>query len=530
MPETVTSQTGGGGFHYLFKYPGPVRNSAGKLDNGLDIRADGGYIVAPISVHGSGNAYRWAEGLSPDEVSVAETPEWLLKALESGRVQESGTSAEPTNDNGSGKTLTEGKRNAALTSLAGSMRWCGMSEAAILAALLAENRGRCDPPLDDQEVKGIAVSISQYPPGADNKNYSSHSGDTGDDELEPHSYSILSLPDLLSLDIHLEWLVDPILPLHGVTILSGDPGCGKSWLAMTLALAVGMEEKWLGHFDVKQGTVLYLDCEGSLPGLKNRFGALTTALGFDHASVPVKFLHGQQVDLRLPRSRIGLEKLIEDVHPTLIIVDSVIRVHTANENAAIELAQIHQFIKRWVDDYGCAVLLIDHLRKFGAVSNAPAQRLRGSTEKWAFASSMLSVNSTKRDGRRVEHTKSRDAEPLPNPFRFDIREEGESLTVTYEGEVEALDHEAAKEQAEELILEALKEGEMRRQVLLSRLGEASITERTARRALEELVGADAIVSAPDETDKRHMLYSLPNGGEEESTVEGGQLGLGESEN
>jgi putative DNA primase/helicase len=58
LPATVTALTGGGGRHLMFRHPGgEVQNSAGKLGAGLDTRADGGYIVAPPSVHASGRAY-----------------------------------------------------------------------------------------------------------------------------------------------------------------------------------------------------------------------------------------------------------------------------------------------------------------------------------------------------------------------------------------------------------------------------------------------------------------------------------------
>jgi putative DNA primase/helicase len=60
--------------------------------------------------------------------------------------------------------IPEGNRNATLTSLAGSMRYRGMSQVAIVAALHAENQARCDPPLDGEEVEGIAASICRYDP------------------------------------------------------------------------------------------------------------------------------------------------------------------------------------------------------------------------------------------------------------------------------------------------------------------------------------------------------------------------------
>jgi hypothetical protein len=57
LPDAPQVLTGGGGKHVYFAHPGgEVRNSAGKLGLGLDIRADGGYVIMPPSVH---EATRW---------------------------------------------------------------------------------------------------------------------------------------------------------------------------------------------------------------------------------------------------------------------------------------------------------------------------------------------------------------------------------------------------------------------------------------------------------------------------------------
>ncbi|BCF95567.1 hypothetical protein PPGU19_001360 [Paraburkholderia sp. PGU19] len=61
--------------------------------------------------------------------------------------------------------IAQGGRNSELTSLAGSMRSRGMSCEALAAALHAENKARCHPPLPDHEVEAIARSVSRYPHG-----------------------------------------------------------------------------------------------------------------------------------------------------------------------------------------------------------------------------------------------------------------------------------------------------------------------------------------------------------------------------
>jgi hypothetical protein len=60
--------------------------------------------------------------------------------------------------------IRQGERNVTLASLAGAMRRRGASQEAIAAALQAENQRRCDPPLADGEVAGIAASIARYRP------------------------------------------------------------------------------------------------------------------------------------------------------------------------------------------------------------------------------------------------------------------------------------------------------------------------------------------------------------------------------
>ena len=80
LPPTARVRTGGGGEHAYFAFPGEhVPNSAGKLMPHVDVRADGGYVVAPPSNHTAGH-YAWTAGTSQDTV-LAPVPEAILEAL-----------------------------------------------------------------------------------------------------------------------------------------------------------------------------------------------------------------------------------------------------------------------------------------------------------------------------------------------------------------------------------------------------------------------------------------------------------------
>ena len=147
--------TTGKGFHYYFAHPGGIVRNFSKRLPGLDLRGDGGYVVAPPSFHASGRRYEWDTHTSPDVIELAPAPEWLLEPLE---LQKPPSPAD--ND------IPGGRRNSTLTSLAGTMRRKGMSEEAILAALQKENAARCIPPLPEDEVRRIAHGITRYAPAA----------------------------------------------------------------------------------------------------------------------------------------------------------------------------------------------------------------------------------------------------------------------------------------------------------------------------------------------------------------------------
>jgi putative DNA primase/helicase len=154
LPETLTADTGGGGVHHLFRYPDfPVKNSIGELGPGLDIKGEGGAIVVALSLHASGERYRWR-----NSAPIEDAPEWFLRLLrETQKSRANGSAA-------IGATIPEGYRNDTLTSLAGTMRRRGMETEEIEAALLVTNSKRCDSPLAEDEVRKIASSVCRYKP------------------------------------------------------------------------------------------------------------------------------------------------------------------------------------------------------------------------------------------------------------------------------------------------------------------------------------------------------------------------------
>ena len=161
LSPTMEALTGGDGRHLYFAHPGGLtRNRIGLLQ-GIDLRGDGGYIVSPPSIHPTGRPYTWAPGRAPDEITLAPLPRWILVPLRGPRV---------------GRTLPqwrqlvregvlEGERNSTIASLTGHLLWHGVDSEVALELMLAWNRMRCRPPLDDAEVAQVVASITRLHQG-----------------------------------------------------------------------------------------------------------------------------------------------------------------------------------------------------------------------------------------------------------------------------------------------------------------------------------------------------------------------------
>lgn len=147
LPDTVTSRTGGGGWHLLYRMPSDrdVRNSASKVGPSIDVRGTGGYAVLPPSGHASGRFYTWLPGRGPEDLSVAEAPRWLLELVAPPKVErppmpmpdaprgsryvraaieaecEAVRSAHPPTFDRSGRKLAGGNRNETLNRAAYSL-------------------------------------------------------------------------------------------------------------------------------------------------------------------------------------------------------------------------------------------------------------------------------------------------------------------------------------------------------------------------------------------------------------------------
>lgn len=158
VPRTVEAETGGGGRHLYFLAATTLHSRVG-LAPGIDLRAEGGLVVAPPSVHPSGKRYAWREGCDPAAMALASMPQWLEELVR----EKSAFRGHPAwywrDLLRAG--VEEGVRNNTIASIAGHLLWHGVDPEIVTELLLCWNRVRCRPPLEDDEVVRISSSITR---------------------------------------------------------------------------------------------------------------------------------------------------------------------------------------------------------------------------------------------------------------------------------------------------------------------------------------------------------------------------------
>lgn len=351
-PET---QTGGGGLHFYFKHPGGLLPSA-KPWPGIDIKSDGGYVAACPSIHPSGIQYQWGTDMGPDRRTLQPAPDWLVKLLQERktRLVEEATAPKEKGDG----TIKAGARNDALFSLAGTMQRRGMGYESILAGLLAENKQKCKPPLSEEEVDSIVQSVTRYAP-------------------DPGAVPVGSVNDVPTIDVtgalskeppEVQWLLDGWLAKGDCAILTGEPGAGKSWIALEMGVAGAAGVSIMGHFEPKTLTVLMVDEENKYDEVVRRLWNVATAHGLKAEDLGGRLVltaprHG--FSFRQPERVLSLKKMVRDVRPDLIIFDSLAAVsNIMDENDALSVRKFyHDELYPLQAICGSTILCIHHTNK-----------------------------------------------------------------------------------------------------------------------------------------------------------------------
>lgn len=214
------------------------------------------------------------------------------------------------------------------------------------------------------------------------------------------------------------WLVQGIWTEQAVGIIGGEPKSFKSFMALTLAIAVASGKPCLGRFEVdKPGKVLLYPAEDSLSIVRKRLEGIASNAGLELGKLPlyVTTTTGLRLDVDTDRQR--LRNTVEKLRPKLLILDPFVRLHNIDENASGEVAQILGHLRSLQRSFGVAVALVHHAKK-GAAKTRAGQALRGSSEFHAWGDSNIYLQRTKEHAATL--TLEHRAEPSPETMTLEL--------------------------------------------------------------------------------------------------------------
>lgn len=246
-----------------------------------------------------------------------------------------------------------------------------------------------------------------------------------DNEPEPKpGFKLIPIAELMKRSMETDWIIKDYLPADSTVMVFGASQSGKSLIVMEMAYCIGVGQDYHGC-PVKQGTVIYIAGEGQ-KGMNKRFKALTVDKG-----VSTNNIHVSELPMDLSSAE-SMEQVSETVlgipDIKLIIIDTLHRNSTGDENSAKDFATVMQNCDLLRNATGATIMLVHHS------GHDSKSRGRGSSSMTAAMDVEYRVS---RLGKQVtmQNTKAKDIEP-PKDMRFTLKiikigtsTEGEDITA-----------------------------------------------------------------------------------------------------
>ena len=312
LPATLQAESPSGSIHYFFRHPGFHIQTFPRLVPGVDVRGDGGMVIAPPSVKPGKGIYKWRNSLP-----VVDAPQWLLDLIKAHKEPERVAIRKPYEGETSSNagmamkarydevaSAPDGTRNQALNDASFKLgQYIGAGELSeeqaadvMLAAcesngLLADDgKGQClatiksgirggikDPVKTMGDMFGgvaqmVASDLPPLPPISTPKKLIQSSGEFVAGFVAP------------------SFLIDGVIQKQNVYALTAAPGTGKTAIALRLAAHVALGRK-LGDRDVERGRVLYFAAENYV-NVQARLIAMAEHCGFDVNTIDMYFVPG----------------------------------------------------------------------------------------------------------------------------------------------------------------------------------------------------------------------------------------------
>lgn len=424
-PHVISTPSGGA--HLYFRHKEGLKQSAGLLGPGVDVRADGGLVIAPGAINGKGT-YGWFN--EPLKRVLSKLPEWPAEIQPPSR--------EPRQSSGEKTGLPFEEFRDALLAVpnddsnpdADGRDWWlkmlaavhhetdGSEEGLELAQSWSAQHETYDP--DGTEAVWQSFIRGEGATGATVLREARLHGWRGEterarlDALIDNCWTPQELAEIGALDDDTratieelvgplagpitkaapfftdmsemladeapprEWHVSDWIPAKTVHMLAGDGGSGKSLLGIQLAVATGTGGEWLGHEISKPGVALYYGAEDDKDELHRRFADVCRGLEVDPAEHRGRVLLRSAVaedtvfatvaqDGKVKPTKVlkRIEREIAAAKPTLVVLDTLANLHALDPNSQEQAKAFVSLLVGICQKYHCTVMLLAHPSRSG---------------------------------------------------------------------------------------------------------------------------------------------------------------------
>lgn len=224
------------------------------------------------------------------------------------------------------------------------------------------------------------------------------------------------------------WLIADLVTTGELASIIGAPGCGKSFIALDMALSIASGIPYHGH-TVTQGPVLYLAGEG-VQGLEKRAAAWCLAHG--QSTNSNLLIHQGAMDLANPEYLEAYATALEaelTAAPSLIIIDTLARYAlSADENSNSDISRFiaqlqHHFQRR----FNATVIVVHHTGKHGTSARG-ASALNGAVDHEFYVKELPADPLTKGFATSLESKKAKETEKH-KPLVFDLEPQEVTLAT-----------------------------------------------------------------------------------------------------
>ncbi|UIJ43781.1 AAA family ATPase [Sphingomonas cannabina] len=220
------------------------------------------------------------------------------------------------------------------------------------------------------------------------------------------------------------WLIKNVVPAEAFVTIIGHPGCGKSFLALDIALHIASGRQWQDR-KVKQGLVLYLAAEGQR-GQQNRVEAWrrhNEVDGLPFALIPVAInLRDAKADLPKLIATIEAAVAMAGLPLAALVVDTLNRTFGGGDENGVDMSAYVDNVGKIQSHFDCTALVVHHIPKNAeTISERGHGSLRGAIE-----TSLLVQADAESGVRTLICKKQKDAEDgWKLQFRLKVVELGE---------------------------------------------------------------------------------------------------------